>query len=209
MTLAWLRGLLTRRPLRVWGAATGVALTVAFLASLGAFLTRSTATMTQRAVEGVAAVRGNPVPWRARLVLGLYWPPPPSASTRADTPAASAVLNVIDGWVASQSRVDMARHFTRCLAACPVRRLAGRPVRVPRPGAGAGPRRSRAGGQLARSGRELRVPQAAARAPRFHPHPGRAHGRACPIRAATAFQGRRPPGRGRALLRRHRRFSTA
>ncbi|GIW35178.1 ABC transporter permease [Meiothermus sp.] len=54
MTLAWLRGLLTRRPWRVWGAATGVALTVAFLACLGAFLTRSTATMTQRAVEGVA-----------------------------------------------------------------------------------------------------------------------------------------------------------
>lgn len=54
MTLAWLRGLLTRRPLRVWGAATGVALTVAFLACLGAFITRSIATMTQRAVEGVA-----------------------------------------------------------------------------------------------------------------------------------------------------------
>ncbi|WP_022799579.1 ABC transporter permease [Thermus islandicus] len=54
MTLAWLRGLLTRRPLRVWGAATGVALTIAFLACLGAFITRSTATMTQRAVEGVA-----------------------------------------------------------------------------------------------------------------------------------------------------------
>lgn len=61
MTLAWLIGLATRRPLRVWGAALGVALMVAFLACLGAFIASSTATMTQRAVEGV------PVDWQVLL----------------------------------------------------------------------------------------------------------------------------------------------
>lgn len=61
MTLAWLIGLAARRPLRVWGAASGVALMVAFLACLGAFIASSTATMTQRAVEGV------PVDWQVLL----------------------------------------------------------------------------------------------------------------------------------------------
>ncbi|MCL6527727.1 MAG: ABC transporter permease [Thermaceae bacterium] len=61
MTLVWLSGLVTRRPLRVWGTALGVALTVSFLACLGAFITSSTATMTRRAVEGV------PVDWQVLL----------------------------------------------------------------------------------------------------------------------------------------------
>jgi len=61
MSLAWFSGLLSRRPLRIWGAALGVALTVAFLACLGAFITSSTATMTARAVQNV------PVDWQVLL----------------------------------------------------------------------------------------------------------------------------------------------
>ncbi len=61
MKIAWLKGLIFRRPLRIWGAALGVALTVAFLACLGAFITSSTATMTERAVSGV------PVDWQVLL----------------------------------------------------------------------------------------------------------------------------------------------
>jgi putative ABC transport system permease protein len=61
MNFIWLRGLATHRPLRIWGAALGVALTVAFLACLGAFITSSTATMTNRAASGV------PVDWQVLL----------------------------------------------------------------------------------------------------------------------------------------------
>ncbi|MBF6593023.1 MAG: ABC transporter permease [Thermaceae bacterium] len=61
MSLVWFSGLLSRRPLRIWGAALGVALTVAFLACLGAFITSSTATMTARAVQNV------PVDWQILL----------------------------------------------------------------------------------------------------------------------------------------------
>lgn len=53
MTFTWLRGLLTRRRGRLAAAATGVAVAVALLASLGAFLTASKASMTQRAVSSV------------------------------------------------------------------------------------------------------------------------------------------------------------
>lgn len=81
MTLAWLGGLVARRPLRVWGAASGVALTVAFLASLGAFITSSTTTMTQRAVEGV------PVDWQVLLApnadLGAVTAAVQAAGTKA------------------------------------------------------------------------------------------------------------------------------
>ncbi len=78
MTGRWLSGLLRRRPGRLLGAAAGIAVAVALLASLGAFLAHSQATMTDRAVRGVgidwqiqvqpgadpaavaAAVRGTP-----------------------------------------------------------------------------------------------------------------------------------------------------
>ncbi|WP_067571739.1 ABC transporter permease [Nocardia acidivorans] len=54
MMLLWLAGLLRRQPARLLGAALGVATTVAMLACLGTFLTQSQATMTARAVRGVA-----------------------------------------------------------------------------------------------------------------------------------------------------------
>ena len=46
MTRTWLLGLLRQRPLRIWGTALGVALTVAFLASLGAFITSNPMDLT-------------------------------------------------------------------------------------------------------------------------------------------------------------------
>ena len=53
MITLWLRGLLRRRPGRLLAAAAGIAVAVALLASLGAFLAHSQATMTDRAVRGV------------------------------------------------------------------------------------------------------------------------------------------------------------
>lgn len=64
MVSLWLKGLLSRRPLRVWGTALGVALTVAFLAVLGGFVASSTANMTARARAGV------PVDWQVLLAGG-------------------------------------------------------------------------------------------------------------------------------------------
>jgi len=52
--LTWIGGLLARRPGRLLAAAAGVAAAVALLASLGLFLSASKATMTRRAVAGVA-----------------------------------------------------------------------------------------------------------------------------------------------------------
>ncbi|MCW2511963.1 MAG: putative lipoprotein transporter, permease component, partial [Mycobacterium sp.] len=54
MTWQWLAALLRRRRARLFGAAAGVAIAVAMLASLGAFVAHSQATMTDRAVRGVA-----------------------------------------------------------------------------------------------------------------------------------------------------------
>ena len=53
MITLWMRGLLRRRFGRLLAAATGIAVAVALLASLGAFLSHSRATMTDRAVRGV------------------------------------------------------------------------------------------------------------------------------------------------------------
>ena len=57
MTRLWLTGLLTRRPLRLLGAMTGVALTVALFVSVAAFIVSGSASMTRRAVATV------PVDW--------------------------------------------------------------------------------------------------------------------------------------------------
>ncbi|GHF57894.1 putative ABC transport system permease protein [Deinococcus metalli] len=61
MTGAWLRGLLSRRALRVWGTSGGVALTTAFLALLLAFIATGRANMTARAAASV------PVDWQVLL----------------------------------------------------------------------------------------------------------------------------------------------
>jgi putative ABC transport system permease protein len=60
----WARGLLRRRRGRVAASAAGVAVAVALLASLGAFLTSSHATMTARAVRGVG------VDWQVQVQPG-------------------------------------------------------------------------------------------------------------------------------------------
>ncbi|MDW3688981.1 hypothetical protein RA280_46160 [Cupriavidus sp. CV2] len=64
MITLWLFGLMAERKGRLAGAAAGIALTVALLASLGAFLAQSTTSMTRRAVAGV------PVDWQVQLVPG-------------------------------------------------------------------------------------------------------------------------------------------
>lgn len=57
----WLRGLFNRRPLRMWGSVTGVALTVMFLALLLSFVLAGRANMTSRAIQSV------PVDWQVLL----------------------------------------------------------------------------------------------------------------------------------------------
>jgi len=62
--LLWLKGLLARRAVYLGGTVLGVALTVALLASLGAFIASSASSMTQRAIAGV------PVDWQVQLSPG-------------------------------------------------------------------------------------------------------------------------------------------
>ncbi|MGF6936739.1 putative ABC transport system permease protein [Paraburkholderia sp. UCT70] len=62
MTWLWFLGLVQERKARLAGAAAGIAITVALLTSLGAFLAQSTASMTRRAIAGV------PVDWQVQLV---------------------------------------------------------------------------------------------------------------------------------------------
>ena len=64
IALSWLRGLLAVRTGRLFGAAAGVALTVALLATLGVFMRQSAAEMTSVAVSTV------PVDWQVQLVPG-------------------------------------------------------------------------------------------------------------------------------------------
>ncbi|GAC1394513.1 MAG: hypothetical protein NVS4B11_13250 [Ktedonobacteraceae bacterium] len=64
LLLLWFKGLLLKRSGRLIGIIIGIALTVSLLASLGAFITSSAASMTQRAVAGV------PVDWQVQLSPG-------------------------------------------------------------------------------------------------------------------------------------------
>ena len=64
MITLWMRGLLRRRPGRLIAAAAGIAVAVALLASLGAFLAHSQATMTDRAVRGVG------IDWQVQVQPG-------------------------------------------------------------------------------------------------------------------------------------------
>src|SRR5258708_7738312 len=54
MIWTWVRGLLRKRAARLTAVAAGIAVAVALLGSLGAFLAASKATMTARAASGVA-----------------------------------------------------------------------------------------------------------------------------------------------------------
>jgi putative ABC transport system permease protein len=64
LSLLWLRGLIARRSARLMGAVAGVAVTVALLTAIGAFIAASSASMTQRALADV------PVDWQIELVPG-------------------------------------------------------------------------------------------------------------------------------------------
>ncbi len=64
MTLRWLVGIVARRRGRVLAAAAGVAVTVALIASIGAFLAGSTASMTDRALARV------PLDWQVQASPG-------------------------------------------------------------------------------------------------------------------------------------------
>lgn len=64
MIRSWFLGLIKERNRRLVGSMAGVAVTVAILAALGAFLAQSTASMTRRAVASV------PVDWQVQLVPG-------------------------------------------------------------------------------------------------------------------------------------------
>jgi len=86
VTRAWLLGLLRQRPLRIWGTALGVALTVAFLASLGTFITSGAESMTRRATASVA------VDWQVLLAQGAS-PEPVAQAIRAAAPV-GALLSV-------------------------------------------------------------------------------------------------------------------
>ena len=54
MMFSWLSGLLRRRLGRLLAVTSGIALAVALIAALGAFLTASQSTMTARALRSVA-----------------------------------------------------------------------------------------------------------------------------------------------------------
>ncbi|KMO70783.1 MAG: ABC transporter permease [Mycolicibacterium rufum] len=79
MIRVWLTGLLRRQRARLLGAAVGVAVAVALIATLGSFLATSQATMTERAVRSVA------VDWQVQLNPG------------ADTIAASRLITAVPG----------------------------------------------------------------------------------------------------------------
>ena len=64
MTGLWWRGLLRVRGARLAAVAAGIAVAVALLACLGAFLVNAQATMTARAVAGV------PVDWQVQVQPG-------------------------------------------------------------------------------------------------------------------------------------------
>ncbi len=64
ITILWLKGLLLRRSRLLLGAIIGVALTVALVATLGAFTVKSAASMTQRAITSI------PVDWQIHLAPG-------------------------------------------------------------------------------------------------------------------------------------------
>src|SRR5262252_7656688 len=64
MLAIWLNGFLRRRPDLILGSAAGVALSVALLALLGAFLVASARSMTARSIAAL------PVDWQVQLAPG-------------------------------------------------------------------------------------------------------------------------------------------
>ncbi|MEO8716321.1 MAG: FtsX-like permease family protein, partial [Acetobacteraceae bacterium] len=86
MIRIWLPALLRRQPARLLGAATGVAIAVALLASLGAFLAHAKASMTSRAVRSVS------VDWQVQTAAGAN--PDKTAALVGHTSSVQASLSV-------------------------------------------------------------------------------------------------------------------
>jgi putative ABC transport system permease protein len=86
MIITWLRGLLSRHFGRLLAVSSGVALAVALIAALGAFLTASQSTMTARAVRSVA------VDWQVEVQPGAN--PAEVLRQVAATPDVTAALPV-------------------------------------------------------------------------------------------------------------------
>jgi putative ABC transport system permease protein len=78
----WLRGLLTGRSGRLFGAIAGVGLTIALIVAIGTFTASASRTMTQRAIAGV------PVDWQIELRTG--------ADVAAVNTAVAAAASVTD-----------------------------------------------------------------------------------------------------------------
>ncbi|MBL7552134.1 ABC transporter permease [Frankia sp. AgB1.9] len=86
MIRLWLLGSVRRRAGRLTAAGLGVAIAVALLASLGAFLAHAKATMTSRAIHGVA------VDWQVQVQPGAD--PAKVGQLLRDTPAVAASVRV-------------------------------------------------------------------------------------------------------------------
>jgi putative ABC transport system permease protein len=108
MTLIWLAGLLRRRPGRLVAVAAGVAVTVALLASLGAFLVSAKRTMTEQATRQVGVDWQLAVPAAGALptVLAAVRADPGTADARpvgyATVPSLAATGHAADGTATSQ-----------------------------------------------------------------------------------------------------------
>ncbi len=101
LALTWARGLLARRAGRLGAVAAGVAVAVALLASIGAFLSGSKATMTQRAAANVA------IDWQVETQSGAD---PGAALT--GTKQASRVRAALPVGYASTSGLEARTHGT-------------------------------------------------------------------------------------------------
>ncbi len=130
MTLLWLRGLLYRRSGRLIATAGGIAIAVALFASLGAFLTASKATMTQRAARSVAVDWQVAVPHTAdtqAVLKALTADPRTTASAVvgfAQTPGLSAHTGGTTQKTASGTVVGIPSDYGRLFPGS-VRTLAG------------------------------------------------------------------------------------
>lgn len=101
LTLTWASGLLTRRAARLAAIAAGVAVAVALLASIGAFLSGSKATMTRRAATSVE------VDWQVETQPGAD-----PAAVLAGTKQARQVRSALPVGYASTSGLQSATHGT-------------------------------------------------------------------------------------------------
>ena len=99
LTVTWLDGLVRRRRGRLLGAATGIAVAVALLASIGSFLSASKATMTTRAARSVT------VAWQVELQPGadLATVQPAVAAFRGVTHALPVLFAKTTGFTAVTS----------------------------------------------------------------------------------------------------------